>query len=180
MKKKFIYNEKRIFFGQENFVGLLPKYIARGAVVLQSQYTCCIVTVDRQQAGRWACWRWACWRWARRQGARGVPAERAGRARQAGMGGAHRARRRHGRWAARAAWALGRWVARAQARGRATAGAAAGRASVCGRADGRGRAAGPADGRQRRAGSVGRAQQGRQARGLGAGLARTVHSVHPT
>ena len=83
----------------------------------------------------------------------------------------------------------------AQALGRA------GRAGVRGRANGRyrqlgagarGRAAGGAggrraDGKQRCAGRAGRAQQWRQARGLGAGraawapgLARTVHSVHPT
>ena len=56
---------------------------------------------------------------------------------------------------------------------------ARGRQACVGRKGGR-----PADGRQRRAG---RAQQGLQERGLGAGraawapgLARTVHSVHPT
>ena len=76
------------------------------------------------------------------------------------MGRAGVVRRLHGRWGARA-------------RGRAAAGAV----SVRGRADGRRRSRGSVDGkrtdgRQRRAG---RAQQGRQP-----GLARTVHSVHPT
>ena len=149
MKKKIIYNKKR-----------KKKNLSR-----KFGHSYCINCIV---AGCWLAGRWL--------SPRGV---RVGRARQAGMLGARGARRRHGRWAARAR-ALERAGAQQQAR-RACVGARTG-AGAGARQGAGGRRAGRAQQwRGRRAAWALGARPGRWARGLGAwaGLGQCTRCTRP-